>query len=329
VIPFFNGTLANTQLPEHVRFGHRWEAKTRTGHPYYAGDWARHNADAPSRNRAMLHHEIAPCKEQRAYFLETILRIVRTYRFGNAQLDQISEKMLVDYNEDHVETTPDRVYVDGLAALLPQVRETVRAANPDGVVLSEAPNEFTGQWCDGSWDWTALMPFPEPILYALPWLFTSHEIDALEYGEVNKAFAYKMYLDMKIDGGDAAITKYPAFAAHVKALADLRKRVAPYYVYANFRDQEGIAVRAGDNVLAKIFVNRETHKAGIVLCEHGGKQATVVLRSQWEASSSVFHFDSSTGDNGALPLGEEMSLKLQPYEVGVLCVDLAGHPLRK
>ncbi|MEI6395154.1 MAG: hypothetical protein WCT12_29120 [Verrucomicrobiota bacterium] len=27
VIPFFNGTLANIEMPEHKEFGHRWEVR--------------------------------------------------------------------------------------------------------------------------------------------------------------------------------------------------------------------------------------------------------------------------------------------------------------
>ncbi len=323
ILPFFNGTLANTEMPEHKQFGHRWEAKTRTGHPYYAGDWARHNFDAPSRNRAMLHSEIAFCAEQRKYFLESVKRIVQDYGFGNTQLDQMAEKMLVDYCEDHVTTTPDRVYVDGVEELLPGVRRLVREANPDGVMISEALNEFTGQWCDSSWDWTTLLPFPEPILYTLPWLMASHEIDALEYGEANQAFAYKMHLDMKIDGGDAPITKYPAFAQHVKALADLRRRVADYYVYADFRDQEKIRVQGPDTVLVKTYHNKAARKAGIVVVETAGKQSLVTLDIGWKAINGTMAVDTNHHDRASIEQTTIVEADLAPFEVRVLCIDLA------
>jgi len=325
IMPFYNGTLANVETPEHKDFGHRWEAKTREGHAYYAGDWARHNFDACTRNRAMLHTEIAFCEEQRAYFLETVKRIVQDYGFGNTQLDQISEKMFVDYDEDHVTTTPDRVYVDGLLALLPEVRRLVREANPEGVVISECLNEFTGQWCDSSWDWTILFPFPEPILYTLPWLMASHEIDALEYGEANRAFAYKMHLDMKIDGGDAPISKYPQFAAHVKALADLRERAADYCVFADFRDQEGVETDAPENVVVKVYVNQEQSKAGIVLAETAGKEAEATLTITWESVEGTAHVESSAaGATEEIALTTELQVKLDAHEVRVLCIDLAA-----
>jgi len=324
VVPFFNGTLANIETPEHKEFGHRWEAKTRAGHPYYAGDWARHNADAPTPNRAMLHHEICFCEEQQAYFLDTVKRIVQDYGFGNTQLDQISEKMLVCYNEAHKHERPDRAYIDGLTHLLPETRRLVRQANPDGIMISEALNEFTGQWCDSSWDWTALLPFPEPILYTLPWLMTSHEIDALEFGEVNKAFAYKMHLDMKIDGGDAPVTRYPAFARHVKRNADLRRRLGDYYCYADFRDQEGIDVVAEETVLVKVFRNLPKKKVGIVLAETGGKATQATLKADWTVTGDTIQVESNLRAVEDIPAKPPMAITLDPFEVRVICIDLDG-----
>ena len=323
IMPFFNGTLANIEMPEHKEFGHRWEAKTRTGHPYYAGDWARHNFDAPSRNRAMLHTEVAFCAEHRKYFLETVRRIVQDYGFGNTQLDQMAEKMLVDYCEDHITTTPDRVYVDGVNELLPGVRRLVREANPDGVMISEAINEFTGQWCDSSWDWTILLPFPEPILYTLPWLMASHEIDALEFGETNQAFAYKMHFDMKIDGGDAPITKYPVFAEHVKGLAELRHRVADYYVYADFRDQENVKVQGPDTVFVKVYHNKPACKAGIVVAETAGKQSHAALEIGWKSGNGTIAIDTNRGGRMSMEQTAIIEMELAPYEVRVCCINLA------
>lgn len=323
ILPFFNGTLANIEMEEHKAFGHRWEAKTREGHPYYAGDWARHNYDVPTRNRSLLHHEIAPCREQRAYFLETVKRIVQDYGFGNTQLDQISEKMFVDYDETHIETTPDRVYVDGLAELLPGVRRLVREANPEGVMVSECLNDFTGQWCDSSWDWNILLPFPDPILYTLPWLMASHELDACEYGEANTAFAYKMHFDMKIDGGDSPITKYPRFAEHVKQLAALRRRAADYCVHGDFRAGNGMIVEGGADLLATLFHNRQTRKTGIVVAECANRETEVTVYPSFTYSGNPFA-DSNRAPIKSLDTKPPWSFTIAPYEILVLCFDDAS-----
>lgn len=320
LIPFFNGTLANVGLPEHKEFGHRWEAKTRTGHAYYAGDWARHNYDAPTRNRAMLHSEIAFCEEQRVYFLESMKRIVQEYGFGNTQLDQISEKMFLDYDESHITTTPDRVYVDGLAQLLPAVRRLIREVNPEGIMISEALNEFTGQWCDSSWDWGNLISFPEPVFYTLPWLMASHEIDALEYGAANKAFAYKMHLDMKIDGGDTPIANYPKFCEHIRLLSELRRQTADYYCFADFRDQEGAEANAPANVIVKTYRNARTGRAAVVLAETAGQRAAVRIEVKWLLAEDEAAVHSIVRETESVSIATPLTMELAPYEVRVICL---------
>jgi hypothetical protein len=320
VIPFFNGTLANIEMPEHKEFGYRWEATTRAGHPYYAGNWARQNFDAPTRNRDMLHYEICPCDDYKPYFLKTAWRIIQEYGFGNLQLDQISEKMFPCYNELHRHSYPDRAYVDGLGDLLPKTRAAIREVNPNGVVIGEWINDFTAQWVDGSWSWRQT-DFPEPVLYTLPWVLMSHEIDALEYDEVNKAFAYKLFLDMKIDGGDSPITKYPAFAAHIRGLASLRRRVLDYYVWADFRDEEGLKLTQTGKVMGKVFRNSAARRTGIVLAELGGAKADVVLKSQWKPEGGTIRVESNLAKSFRVTPGQDLRFQLRPYEVLVLCVD--------
>jgi len=320
VVPFYNGTLANIEMPEHKEFGHTWEAKTRAGHPYYAGNWARQNFDAPTRNRDMLHYEICPSDEHRTYFLQTTRRIVNDYGFGNLQLDQISEKMFPCYNEIHRHRYPDRAFVDGLAELLPKTLATVREGRPAGVLIGEWINDFTAQWLDSSWCWRQ-SDFPEPVLYTLPWAMISHEIDALEYDEVNKAFAYKLHLDMKIDGGDSPVTKYPKFAAHIRGLAELRRRVKEYYVFADFRDEQGITLSPSAKVMAKVYHNATTGKRGIVVAEYGGEKAQVRLKTEHRPSGAAIRIESNLTALRHITPAEDLPMELEPYEVRVLCMD--------
>lgn len=320
VVPFFNGTLANIEMPEHKKFGYKWEAKTRAGHPYYAGNWARHNFDAPTRNRDMLHVEICPCDDHRAWFRQTAHRIVGDYGFGNLQLDQISEKMFPCYHPRHRHPSPDRAYVDGLAELLPQTRAMVRAVNPEGVLIGEFINDFTAQWLDSSWSWRQT-DFPEPVLYSLPWAMISHEIDALEFDEVNRAFAYKLHLDLKIDGGDSPVTKYPRFAAHIKSLAALRRRVADYYVAGDFRDTEGIQLEGAPKVITKVFRNAPARKVAIVLAEHGGEPEEVILNIRWKPANRAISVESNLRAQERVTWTDHLRLQLQPHEVRVLCLD--------
>ena len=141
--PHVGGYAAQAIFKHALRCAITLVAKTRAGHPYYAGNWARQNFDAPTRNREMLHHEICPCDAYRGYFLKTARRIFEGYGFGKLQLDKISEKILPCYNERHHHAHPDRAYVDGLAELLPKTRAALRQINPDGVMIGEWINDFT------------------------------------------------------------------------------------------------------------------------------------------------------------------------------------------
>jgi hypothetical protein len=308
VIPFYNGTLANTELPEHKEFGYKWEAKTRTGHPYYAGDWARNNFDAVSRNRSMLHHEVCLCEDYYPYFLATMKRIIQDYGFRNTQLDQIAEKLFVCYNPEHGHSSPDRAFVDGLQVLLPRVCEGI--------------NDFAGQWCDSAWTWRGLFDYPEPVLYSIPWLFASVEVDAMEYGDVNRAFAYKLHLDMKIDGGDGNVGDYPEFARFIKERAELRRRVAAYYVYGDFRDETHLTLEKSAGVFVKVFHNGPDAKVGIVAAETRGQNATAVIKSAWKGKPSAAVV-SSRGSTETLDTASPWSLSLEPFEVRVVCLDIA------
>lgn len=320
-IPFYNGTLANVNHPDHQAFGHRWEAMTRDGFPYYAGDWSGFNFDAPTTNRSRIHHEVCLCEDHRPYFIETARRIVHDYGFKNLQLDQISLKMAPCFEARHRHVRPDRAYVDGLKALLPEIRAMVREANPEGVIIGEGTNDFVGQWCDGAWTWDFLVN-PEPILYSVPWLLTSTAIDAHEYGEANTAFVNKISLDLRIAGGDECVDAFPEFAAHLRGLAELRARTLPYFALAEFRDRQGIRTFRGEGVLIRAYENRSAGKAAFVLVETQGQTAKVSIESDWMSAASTIRLERRDGAGLALDAAVgKVTLTLKPYEAAMLCLD--------
>ena len=116
---------------------------------------------------------------------------------------------------------------------------------------------------------------------------------------------------------------YHAFTAHIKAHAELRQRAAEYYVYGDFRDQEGISVDAPDGTLAKVYHNRAAKKVGIVVVELNGAEAMVAIESRWTpATGSVWRRSSHSPDHEIL-FDARLKVPLKPHEVCVLCMDLA------
>nr|HPR08598.1 DUF6259 domain-containing protein [Denitromonas sp.] len=327
VIPFFNGTLANSMLPEHQEFGHRWEAKSREGHPLYAGDWSGFSRDTPSVFRSRIHYEICPCEDSQDFLLRSAHNIVEDFGFANLQLDQLGIKVYPCYNEDHHHRHPDRACIDGFTELLDQLRPFVDRVNPEGVLISECANEFTGQWCNGAWTWD-FDGTPEPVLYAVPWLLTSTEIDALEYAEANRAFARKILMDVRIAGGDEYVTEYPGFAEHLRALAQLKRKATAHYVYADFRDREGLVGDDPDGVIIRTFLNRAEKKAGIVVANMSDERRTVVVDHEWAPTGSCLLW-SSTGLEKEITDTGKITLDLDKYEVNILGLNLGGAGLKK
>lgn len=201
-IPFFNATLLDVQTEEYQKFAHDWPVMSRTGGYYFGGDWSRSNFDVPiataawgsASSRSMLLVDLCPFEGSTPWIIDTVKRIVTEYGFGNLQLDQLGHKWYCCYNPKHRHAKPQKAYPQALPAVLAEIRKTVRANNPKGVMVGEGVNEFTAQYCDSHWTWSQL-DFPEPLLFSLPWTTYSQEIDSLEYGDVNRAFAYKMRLD--------------------------------------------------------------------------------------------------------------------------------------
>jgi len=323
LIPFFNGTLANVNMPEHQAFGHRWEVRSRENAPNHAGDWTGFTVDGPGTDRERMHHEICPCAEQQEYFLETMRRIVRDYGFGNIQLDQISIKNFPCYNDSHGHSHPDRAPIDGFARLLDETRAFVRRECPGGMLLAECTNEFTGQWTDGAWTWDFLEDV-DPILYSAPWLLTSTSIDAEEYAEANRAFTHKIMFDLRIKGGDELITEYPEFADHVRRLASLKRRVAPYFAWADFRGREGIVALEGENADAIVAVSYRTQdgaKSCIALAEKNGAAARASLTLAWKSRDDTVRIESSHAETARASANGPIAITLAPYEAQVICLD--------
>ncbi|HOL76007.1 MAG TPA: hypothetical protein PKY35_03180, partial [Candidatus Hydrogenedentes bacterium] len=123
-------------------------------------------------------------------------------------------------------------------------------------------------------------------------------------------------------GGDTLITRYPKFAKHVRSLADLRKRTAPYSVYVDFRDQEGVSTDAPSHVIVKAFRNNHTRKAAVIAAETEGKSAEFHVTYQGQSVHPEIVIESNLSEPRKVNAPANVVLQLQPYEVNVLCFDL-------
>lgn len=265
VIPFFNGTLLDISTEGYRKYGKRWPVLGRTGKPYCGTEFSRANTDmgfsnaciaTTTRNMTLLDICITAW-EVKAWWKETVLRIVKEYGFHNLQLDQIAHKAYVCYDKCHKHKEPKSAYTQELMELLMEVRRIVKGENPEGIMIGEGMTDLAMQYCDGFWNWHQAYNRPEIIRYSVPWLNYSHEIDANEYDAANLCFAERILLDLKVEGGNGIITDYPEFCSHLKRLSDLKKEVGPAYIEGEYFYQDSIRVEADKGVAVRLYRTRD------------------------------------------------------------------------
>jgi len=156
----------------------------------------------------------------------------------------------------------------------------------------------------------------------VPWLTYSHEIDALEYGEVNKCFVYKIMLDLKIDGGDGYVSDYPKFCEHLRRLSLLKRRLNDVYVNAYFRDEEGIDYTPRNSgVIIKVYKNPRNGKVGIVAANTTEERKSVELTVNMDTRGrkiSIYRLDGSVQQ---VSQRKRVKLDLLGYDIQVLAIE--------
>lgn len=261
VIPFFNGTLLDISTEGYRRYGYRWPVLGRTGKPYCGTEFSRANHDlsfanacltTSTRNMTLLDICIT-AGEVKDWWYETVTRIAKDYRFHNLQLDQIAHKSYVCYDRKHHHKRPDTAYTEELEELLKKIREIVKTENPDGVMVGEGMTDLTMQYCDAFWNWHQAWNHPEIIRYSIPWMNYSHEVDANEYDAVNLCFAEKIWIDLKVEGGDGIVTDYPEFCIHLKELADLKSRTGKAYLDGEYWHEDRIVRKSAEGIILRIY----------------------------------------------------------------------------
>lgn len=320
VIPFFNGTLLDISLDEYRQYAHRWPVLGRTQKPYCGTEFSRANHDMgfsnaciPTSTRNMTLLDVCITSEEvQKWWRETVTRIVRDYHFHNIQLDQIAHKSYVCYAPHHKHRRPETAWTDELGKLLSMVRQIVKE-DQEGVVIGEGMTDLTMQYCDAFWNWHQAFNRPEIIRYSIPWMNYSHEIDANEYDAANICFAERILMDLKIEGGIAKVTDYPEFTAHLKRLAELKKRLGRAYIDGEYFLQDGLKVECSEGILVRIY--RCEAETAIVIAGISEGRGTIVMELEKPLKNVRLYSNYGIREGGD---GSRFSCKIEPYEVVVI-----------
>jgi hypothetical protein len=235
---------------------------------------------------------------------------------GHIQLDQLAHKTFVCYDSDHGHRSPEEAYSSELSELLEEIRQELRTNHPEGIMIGEGFSDMTASYCDGFWNWNQ-MDHPHIVRYSVPWMKFSHEIDALDYKEVNICFAHGILMDLKIEGGVGILSDFPGFQTHLKRLADLKKRLISSYATGDFEDEDHLVKECSSAVVSKMFLNRLTQKGSVTIANTSDSPESIRVRVELNYEN----MKKMTWDGAEKTMEESGTILLSGYEVCALEFD--------
>lgn len=149
---------------------------------------------------------------------------------------------------------PDATHRDALA-LVGDVREKLLSRDGNTVVIGEECDIHGTRYIDQWMSWSISEPSPallERMLmmrYSIPHTIISWVVDH-QPERATVAFAMGMQLCLMVHGGEGTLADEPAFAEHVRALSELRKKTADRTVMARFRGHDGLTIDGDEAFLA-------------------------------------------------------------------------------
>jgi hypothetical protein len=250
-------SLQNYRLvnPETRRFREEADAeicRRFNGSPFveeYCGSLA-HAMVITSHVGPMVH----PLDARIASVRERVLRLINQtldLGFDSHFYDQPFETW-PSYHPGRGDDQPDGAHA-ATVSLLAEVRRLIASRSPDGIVIGEYCDVFASEAVDLWMSWYTDLDDLRRSLYSIPQTMQSWVVDS-DPAAATRAFAVGAQLCLTTRGGEGHLGEVPAFAAHVRRLADLRAR-SPRLWRGRFRDATGLAVEADGPVVAGVFAS--------------------------------------------------------------------------
>lgn len=250
-------SLQNYRLvnPETSRFreaAHAEVCRRFNGSPFveeYSGSLA-HAMVITNHVGPMVH----PLDARIAGVRERVLRLISQtldLGFDSHFYDQPFETW-PSYHPGRGDDQPDGAHA-ATVSLLGEVRSLLARRSPDGIVIGEYCDVFASEAVDLWMSWYTDLDDLRRSLYSIPQTIQSWVVDS-DPAAATRAVALGAQLCLTTRGGESHLGEVPAFAAHVRRLADLRAR-APRLWGGRFRDLAGLAVEADGPVAASVYAS--------------------------------------------------------------------------
>lgn len=265
--------IVNIRTKEYSEYGRKWAVKTM------------HNVEL----REHWEHGIGICPSYYQYGEDFVvicpsikgwheelkkyaLKIITDYGADGVELDQVGGCFLC-FDSDHPHENPALAYGPGYVEMFKTIREAVKQANDEAVLLEEGLVDAYTQYVDIHYQVPIenaevfRYTFPEVVIFAKP---------TIDYHLLNYAFSLGLRFDfdwMYLDVLDI-LKRYPDFQNYVKELNQLRQSVKDYMIYGRFIDNVGL--RSSDpNVEVKGYKNK--HGIALVVWNKGLRESYPII----------------------------------------------------
>jgi hypothetical protein len=189
------------------------------------------------------------------------------------------------YHPGRGDDQPDGAHA-ATVSLLGEVRALLAKASPDGIVIGEYCDVFASEAIDLWMSWYTDFDDLRRSIYSIPQTMQSWVVDS-DLAAATRAFAAGAQLCLTTRGGEGHLGEVPAFAEHVRRLANLRAR-APRLWAGRYRDAVGFALEPDGPAIASAFTS-PSGPALVVASPGGPGRVTLRLdRDRLGASGGPF-----------------------------------------
>jgi hypothetical protein len=314
-LAWFNGTTSVESMREHHEFGRNWIVVDFLGGMDLDGRWTLYGPDRPPTvddNSVNFNFDMGAGAAD--YLVGIVRRLIEDYGFSGFEMDQ-GAKNFLSYSTHGTAAPPERRYTLGMQKFYEQAARLAAAGDPEGVILGENAGDFVAQYVHSSWHFEggALdVAGLDRMRFSLPWLVVPVRAMVGDRGHANLAFILNAPLDIFEDTG-----AFPEYAAHLRALAALKREVHPYLYDGDFSESHGFSIHGPDAVAARSYRRAGAFTAVTIANTSDQPQQAIVEFEEAPVRTGIrrHRLREATED---LPDAGTLALELEPFDVQVI-----------
>jgi hypothetical protein len=323
-----------TLTPELREKANRWVIRTEAGAPVVEA-YHHHHYGGIQWDHHFAFPEYVMCPavpEWQEFALDNLVGVIKASGYETLFYDQGIEEVPC-HNPGHLHSDPNAP-LQASHRFLQRLRDRLREANPNALLISEGIELLASQAVDLGWSWVERrkpnpsQSNPEVSRYTLPWFTFALPLDD-DVAAANHWFALGVHLAFiprSLESGKK-LSDFPEFARHLRRLIELRHRQRRRLSIDRFIDDVGInsagafvCAYAGATELAVVAANLSDMKSIAEIeidANHHDLQGTSFQKDSTESDQLVGQAER----RGSATCWKQT---LQPYEVAVYIFERNG-----